>query len=62
MFSTPQVRNAAPYVLALNWSPEVDPEMVALQAEVSYLEAQVRCLPGVCDHRQQQTDGHMLST
>lgn len=56
------MRNAAPYVLALNWSPEVDPEMVALQAEVSYLEAQVRCLPGVCDHRQQQTDGHMLST
>ncbi|KAL3147912.1 hypothetical protein ABBQ32_002622 [Trebouxia sp. C0010 RCD-2024] len=34
------VRQACPLALALDWSPEVDPEVVRWQAEVSLLEAQ----------------------
>ncbi|GFH19941.1 uncharacterized protein HaLaN_16978, partial [Haematococcus lacustris] len=34
------VRQAAPYCLAAHWHPEVDREMVMLQAEVSYIEAE----------------------
>lgn len=40
------VRDAAPFVLAAPWSPAVDREMVALQAEVAATEVEA-CLAGL---------------
>lgn len=46
------VLRAAPYVLAANWTPEVDREMVRLKAEVQYLEVQA-CLATLASARQE---------
>lgn len=46
------VRTAAPYCLYATWTPEVDREMVLLQAQVTYLEAEA-CVAALQSQRKE---------
>ena len=46
------VRTAAPYCLHPSWTPEVDREMVLLQAQVTYLEAEA-CVSALQSYRKE---------